>query len=179
MGPDEDTLMDKDNVVRLEDRIVRESRSVLEECLRRGARTMLQQAIDNEVSEYVRAHAGALGEDGRRLVVRNGYLPERDLVTGIGPVAVRQPRIRDGRPGERFTSKILPPFMRRIPSVDALIPVLYLKGISTGDFSEALEAILGPNAAGLSATNIVRLKEGWHKDYEAWAGRDLTAYSER
>jgi len=135
---------------------------------------MLQQAIDNEVSEYVRAHAGALGEDGRRLVVRNGYLPERDLVTGIGPVAVRQPRIRDGRPGERFTSKILPPFMRRIPSVDALIPVLYLKGISTGDFSEALEAILGPNAAGLSATNIVRLKEGWHKDYEAWAGRDLT-----
>jgi transposase-like protein len=165
--------MDKDNVVRFEDRIVRESRSVLEECLREGARKMLQHAIENEVNEYAQAHAGTVGQDGRRLVVRNGHLPERDLITGIGPVAIRQPRVRDGRPDQRFTSKILPPFMRRIPSVDALIPVLYLKGISTGDFSEALEAILGPNAAGLSATNIVRLKEGWQKDYETWAGRDL------
>jgi transposase-like protein len=173
MGPEEDTLMDKDNVVRLKDRIIEDSRSALEQLLAQGARTMLQQAIENEVTEYTREHVGALSGDGRRLVVRNGHLPERELVTGIGPVLVRQPRVRDGRAGERFTSKILPAFMRRIPSVDALIPVLYLKGISTGDFSEALEAILGPNAAGLSATNIVRLKEGWQKDYETWTGRDL------
>jgi putative transposase len=106
--------------------------------------------------------------------VRNGHLPERELVTGIGPVPIKQPRVHDGRPGEKFSSKILPPFMRRVPSIDALIPCLYLKGISTGDFGEALEAILGPQAKGLSATNIVRLKEGWKQDYEAWRQRDLS-----
>jgi transposase-like protein len=89
-------------------------------------------------------------------------------------VRIRQPRVHDRRPGEKFTSKILPPFMRRVPSLDALIPCLYLKGISTGDFAEALEAILGPQAKGLSATNIVRLKEVWKQDYEAWRKRDLS-----
>ena len=114
------------------------------------------------------------GNDGHRQVVQNGYLPERDLVTGVGPMRIRQPRVRDRRPAHRFSSRILPPFLRRVPSVDALIPVLYLKGVSTGDFSEALAAILGPQAVGLSATNIVRLKEGWQEDYQAWAKRDLT-----
>jgi transposase-like protein len=166
--------MTQDNVVCLEDRIVTESTSALDGILREGAMRMLQTAIENEVAEYIEKHEQERTEDGRRLVVRNGHLPERDLVTGVGPVRVKQLRVRDRREGHRFTSQILPPFMRRVPSVDALIPVLYLKGVSTGDFSEALEAILGPNAAGLSATNIVRLKEGWQKDYDAWSKRDLS-----
>lgn len=149
-------------------------KSVLEEVLRDGARKMLVKAINNEVAEYIDGHAHLRDERGRRLVVRNGYLPERDLVTGLGPIRIRQPRVNDRRPSKRFTSKILPPFMRRVPSIDALIPVLYLKGISTGDFSEALEAILGPQATGLSATNIVRLKECWKQEYEAWRKRDLS-----
>lgn len=165
--------MSKDTLICLEDRVASESRSVLDELIREGARRMLQVAMENEVREYLEAQAPVRDDAGRRSVVRNGHLPERDLVTGVGPVRVKQPRVRDRREGHRFTSQILPPFMRRVPSVDALIPVLYLKGISTGDFSEALEAILGPNAIGLSATNIVRLKEGWQKDYETWAKRDL------
>lgn len=149
-------------------------KTLLEELLHTGARQMLQAAIEQEVAEYVERHAGRQDLEGRRLVVRNGHMPERELVTGIGPVKVRQPRVNDRRPGEKFTSRILPPFMRRVPSVDALIPCLYLKGISTGDFGEALAAILGSQAAGLSATNIVRLKDGWKQDYEQWRQRDLS-----
>lgn len=151
-----------------------EVKPALEEVLREGARRMLQAAIEGEVSEYIGVHVDVLDKAGRRMAVRNGYLPERELLTGIGPVRIRQPRVHDRRPGEKFTSKILPPFMRRVPSIDALIPCLYLKGISTGDFGEALEAILGPRAKGLSATNIVRLKEVWKQDYEAWQQRDLS-----
>ena len=151
-----------------------DGKTALEELLREGARQMLQQAIEVEVAEYVDAHKSLLGEDGKRVVVRNGHGRERDILTGVGPLAVRQPRVNDKRPGEKFTSSILPPFMRRVPSIDALIPCLYLKGISTGDFGEALEAILGPQAKGLSATNIVRLKECWKHDYEAWRQQDLS-----
>lgn len=148
------------------------TRSVLDEIARAGAVRMLQAALVAEADEYCRQFS-EVDERGHRVVVKNGYLPERDLVSGIGPLPIKKPRVRD-RSGKRsFTSKILPPFLRRVPSIDALIPVLYLKGISTGDFSEALAAILGPNAAGLSASNIVRLKEGWQKEYDAWAKRDL------
>lgn len=153
---------------------VSETKSVLEEVLRQGAREMLLKAIEAEVAGYVEQHSHLCDEAGRRLVVRNGHLPEREILTGIGPVSIRQPRVNDKRPGQKFTSNILPPFMRRVPSIDALIPCLYLKGISTGDFSEALESILGPQAIGLSATNIVRLKEGWKQDYEGWNKRDLS-----
>jgi len=167
--------MHQDNVIQLSDReeLASESQLALEDILREGARKMLQAAIDNEVAEYVDARAELRGKDGRRQVVRNGSNPKRSLVTGVGPIEVQQPRVRDRREGHRFTSQILPPFMRRVPSVDALIPALYLKGVSTGDFSEALEAILGPNAAGLSATNVVRLKESWRHEYEAWSTRSL------
>ena len=134
---------------------------VLEEVILQGATQMLQTAIENEVVEYIEKHKHMADETGHRLVTRNGHLPGREIVTGIGPVDVQQPRVRDERPEENFTSSILPPYMRRLPSIDALIPALYLRGISTGDFKEALEAILGPNATGLSATNIVRLKEVW------------------
>lgn len=153
---------------------VSETKSVLEELLRQGAREMLLKAIEAEVAGYIDQHAHLVDEAGHRLVVRNGHLPEREILTGVGPVPIRQPRVNDKRPEQKFTSNILPPFMRRVPSIDALIPCLYLKGISTGDFSEALEAILGPQATGLSATNIVRLKEGWKQDYEAWNKRDLS-----
>ena len=151
-----------------------EVESALEGVLREGARQMLQAAVENEVAEYVQRHGAVVDEQGHRMVVRNGHLPERELVTGIGPVKVSQPRVHDRRAGEKFTSQILPPFMRRVPSIDALIPCLYLKGISSGDFVEALEAILGPQAKGMSATNIVRLKEVWKQDYEAWRQRDLS-----
>lgn len=160
-------------VVALGNRVETESRSILDDLLREGAREMLQQAIENEVSAYVDRHESVCDASGRRRVVRNGHLPSRDLVTGVGPVEVRQPRVDDRREGQKFTSKILPPYLRRVPSIDTLIPCLYLKGISTGDFSEALAAILGPQAAGLSATNIVRLKKSWEEDYAKWTKRSL------
>jgi transposase-like protein len=150
------------------------SESALDQLIREGARKMLQSALDNEVAEFIERMKSRRTEEGLREIVRNGHSPERDIISGAGPLRIKQPRVRDRKSEARFTSRILPPFLRRVPSVDALIPVLYLKGISTGDFSEALEAILGPNAAGLSATNIVRLKEGWKREYEAWAARDLS-----
>ena len=115
---------------------VSETKSVLEEVLRQGAREMLLKAIDAEVGGYIDQHSQLRDEAGHRLVVRNGHMPEREILTGIGPVPIRQPRVNDKRPGQKFTSNILPPFMRRVPSIDALIPCLYLKGISTGDFSD-------------------------------------------
>src|SRR6201984_882876 len=120
-------------------------------------------------------------EDGRNRIVRHGHLPEREVMTGIGPVAVRQPRVRDREtaaddPGRiRFTPAILPPYMRRSKSIETLLPILYLKGISTGDFSEALAALLGKDAAGLSASAIGRLKDGWLDEHTAWQRRDLSA----
>jgi len=159
----------------VESQIQAEPKSVLEEIIREGARKLLQQAIENEVAEYLERFRGQTDEEGRRLVVRNGTLPSRDLVSGIGPLRIRQPRVRDRREGEVFSSNILPRYMRRVPSVDSLIPVLYLKGISTGDFTKALEAILGQNASGLSAANIVRLKRQWEHDYQQWAKRDLSS----
>jgi transposase-like protein len=170
--------MKKSNVVRIETQasVVAEGRSNLEQVIRQGAQRMLQIAIENEVEEFVAAHASFRTVDDRQAVVRNGSLPARQIVTGLGPLEVQQPRVRDRRSGEKlsFTSNILPKYLRRVPSVDALIPALYLRGISTGDFTEALEAILGPNAAGLSAANIVRLKEGWEVEYEQWTTRDLS-----
>jgi hypothetical protein len=134
---------------------------------------MLQAAIENEVIEYIQTHGDRRDENGQRLVVRNGHLPEREVETGVGPVRVRQPRVRH-RDNGRFSSAILPKYMRRAPSIDALIAALYLKAISTGDFTEALEAILGEGASGLSATNIVRLKASWEEDYKAWSQRELS-----
>lgn len=138
---------------------------------------MLQKAIENEVQEFVQAHTELRTDEDLQAVVRNGSLPPRQIVTGLGSLEVQQPRVRDRRSGEkvRFSSNILPKYLRRVPSVDALIPALDLRGISTGDFTEALESILGPNAAGLSAANIVRLKEGWETECEDWTSRDLSA----
>jgi putative transposase len=161
-------------VISLEERAKDEAKSYLEELLSEGARKLLQTAIENEVAEYLEEHRERRTDAGQRAIVRNGHHPERELVTGVGPIKVRQPRIRH-RDGQKFSSAILPPYMRRVPSIDALIPALYLKGISTGDFSEALTAILGERASGLSATNVVRLKAGWEVEYKAWCQRDLSA----
>ena len=153
--------------------------SVLEQIAREGARKMLQLALENEVDEYVEAHKDLKDEQGRRVVVKNGYHPQRALVSGLGPLTIQQSRVDDRRLNdyrntERFNSKILPRYLRRIPSIDNLIPVLYLKGISTNDFPTALSAILGEGVKGLSATNIVRLKQIWEDEYQEWANRDLS-----
>lgn len=165
--------MKNDNVIAIGSRVEDESKTALEEIIRDGARKMLQAAIENEVSEYIERNRESTDGEGRRLVVRNGNMPEREIITGVGRIGIKQPRINDKRHGKKYTSNILPPYMRRVPSVDALIPALYLKGISTGDMYEALEAILGKKAAGLSATNVVRLKNAWKQEYEQWNSRSL------
>jgi transposase-like protein len=152
------------------------SRDVLTEILRQGARDLLAGAIEQEVIDYLREREGLRDETGRQLVVRNGYLPERTVQTGLGDVAVKKPRVRDRRPTEereQFESSILPRYLRRTKSMEELLPWLYLKGVSTGDFSEALKALLGPDAQGLSATTITRLKSTWEQEYEDWSRRSL------
>ena len=154
-----------------------ESRSPLDELIREGARRMLQAAIDAEVDDFLAEHSGRRDEQGRRLVVRNGSLPEREILTGAGKLPVRQPRVRDRSSGDDrvwFSPQVLPPYLKRTNSIEELIPWLYLKGISTGDFSEALQALVGERAKGLSANVVVRLKEQWSDEYEAWSKRDLS-----
>ncbi len=171
--------MPNDNVVRLIQPGAFDDQ--LTEVLRNGARALLAQAVEAEVAGFLAKHAEFKTEDGRARVVRHGHLPEREVMTGIGPVAVRQPRVRDrgvaaDDPGRiRFSPSILPPYMRRSKSIETLLPILYLKGISTGDFSEALAALLGKDAAGLSASAIGRLKDGWQDEHAAWQKRDLSA----
>ena len=140
----------------------------LTEVPRRGARSLLAHAVEAEVAAFLGSHADTLTEDGRRHLVRHGHLPEREIVKGIGPVAVRALRVRDrGLDGERlrFSSAILPPYARRSKSLEVLIPILYLKGTSTGDFEEVLAALLGHQADGRSAATIARLKDAWSKEH--------------
>jgi transposase-like protein len=151
----------------------------LTEILRNGARALLAHAVEAEVAGFLGDHADKLTTDGRQRVVRHGHLPEREIVTGIGPVAVRCPRVRDraadGGERIRFSSAILPPYARRSKSLEVLIPILYLKGVSTGDFEDALLALLGKEAGGLSASTIGRLKEAWSDEHARWSKRDLSA----
>ena len=137
--------------------------------LRQGAQELLLQAIETEVSEFLASHRELKDADGKQRVVRNGYLPERSIQTGIGDVAVKAPRVRD-RAGEiKFNSSLLPPYLRRTRSLEELLPWLYLKGLSTSDFSSALTALLGKDAPGLSANTISRLKEVWKGEQEQWS----------
>jgi len=159
------------------------SEDVLTDVLRDGAQRLLAQAIEAEVVTWIEIHRQLVDENGHRLIVRNGRMPTRSIVTGVGSVAVAQPRVHDrrpesaigndGQPVERFRSKILPPYLRKTKSMEELIPWLYLKGVSTGDFTEALQALLGPQATGLSATTITRLITTWQGDYETWSKRSL------
>jgi putative transposase len=166
--------MSQGTVLAFEEQANQQMESALDDIVREGARRMLQTALEAEVADYITRHADLVDGNGHRLVVRNGHHGEREVLTGAGSLAVQQPRANDKRPDHRFTSNILPPYMRKSPKLEALIPALYLKGISTGQFAEALEAILGPNAAGLSATTVTRLLKQWQKDYSDWNGRDLS-----
>jgi len=155
-----------------------EGRDLLDVVVRRGAQQILQQAIEAEVQEFLQEHQDRCDADGKRLVVRNGHQPARKIVTGAGALEVRQPRVRDNSPAPcervQFSSAILPPYLRRSKAIEEFIPWLYLRGISTGDFSEVLQTLLGEPAQGLSPNVIVRLKEQWTAEYQEWSRRDLT-----
>ena len=151
----------------------------LTEVLRSGARALLTQAVEAEVAEFLARYADLRTATGHQRVVRHGHLPEREIMTGIGPVAVRQPRVRDREAAEgehiRYSPSILPRYARQAKSLEVLIPILYLKGISTGDFEEALASLVGKDAPGLSASTIARLKEVWTEEHARWQKRDLSA----
>jgi transposase-like protein len=151
---------------------------LLDEIAREGARRMLIQALRAEADDYVERHRGERDEHGRALVVRNGQAQPRKLTLGVGTVELKAPRVDDRRRDEqggrqRFTSQLLPPYMRRSPKVAEVLPILYLRGLSTGDFRPALEGLLGEDAAGLSPTNIARLTACCEKEYTAFRQRDL------
>jgi len=152
----------------------------LTEVLRSGARQLLAQAVEAEVKDFLAAYADETLDDGRQRLVRHGHMPERTIQTGIGPVEVSQPRVRDRAQGTeriRFSSAILPPYARRSKSLDVLLPVLYLRGISSGDLQEALSALLGKDAPNVSPSVLARLKAGWQEEFERWSKRDLSARS--
>lgn len=146
--------------------------------LRDGARKMLAQAVELEVEDYLARHADLRGADGKRLVVRNGHMPERTIQTGLGDIPVKAPRVNDKRRDAdgnriRFHSALLPAYLRRTKAIEELIPWLYLKGVSTGDFSDALASLLGKDAPGLSASTVTRLKSVWQEEYEQWRKASL------
>lgn len=170
--------MKKDSVVSIEE--PSPTKDALTEVLREGAQRLLAEAVQAELEDLLEVYQEERDQEGRQRLVRNGYLPERKIQTGIGGIAIRIPRVRDRGSGQepeeiiRFRSSLVPPYLRRSKSVEELLPLLYLKGISTGDFTEALSALLGPDAPGLSAKTISRLKQKWMQDYERWRGRDLS-----
>ncbi|MCY4426448.1 MAG: IS256 family transposase [Halieaceae bacterium] len=164
--------MTKSNVIDLEGR--ESSIDPLTELLRTGARQLLQQAIGAELQELLSTHAERRLEDGRAGVVRNGFLPERQIQTGIGPVTVAIPKVR-AKTGEpvTFRSALVPPYVRKTQSLEAALPWLYLKGISTGEMGAALDVLVGPEAKGLSASTVSRLKHAWAQEYQAWRDERL------
>lgn len=164
--------MSKDNVV--EFRAPEGIDDPLTELVRAGARQLIQRAIEAELGEQLAQYAELTDDQGRRAVVRNGYLPGREIVTGVGPVSVKVPKVRS-RTQQRvvFRSSLVPPYVRKTKRVEAALPWLYLKGISTGQMQEALEVLVGPDAKGLSAPVVSRLKRAWETDYAAWCKREL------
>ena len=166
--------MSHDNVFALKNpAVANEVRDALTEVLQEGARSLLAQAIEAEVAEFLARHGDTRDATGRARLVRNGYLPERTIQTGLGDVPVKAPRVRDRAGQLRFRSSILPPYLRRTKTIEELLPWLYLKGISTGGFSEALAALLGRDAPGLSAGTISRLKAVWQAEHARWEKRSL------
>jgi putative transposase len=159
--------MNTSTVIALEERA--ESLDPLTELLRAGARQLIEQAVETELQELLAAHAGRLLADGRAGVVRNGYLPEREIQTGLGPITVRIPKVRvkTGEP-VTFRSALVPPYVRKTRSLEAALPWLYLKGVSSGEMEAALEVLVGPEAKGLSASTVSRLKHSWAQEYQEW-----------
>ena len=167
--------MKKDNVISLEKPA--ENRDSLTETLQAGAKELLTKAVQAEMHEFLSLYQDVIDEQGRQCVVRNGYLPARQIMTGLGEVDIRVPKTRDrGGEGRHFRSGLLPPYIKRTKSVENVLPWLYLKGIFTGDFSEALAALLGDDASGLSAGTISRLKQSWHQEHDVWRKRDLSKH---
>jgi transposase-like protein len=148
----------------------------LEELIRQGARQIIQQVVESELQSLLSSYAHVTSISGQRVVVRNGYQPERAILTAVGPVSVRVPKIRDrSGSGIKFNSQLVPPYVRRSQRISAALPWLYLKGISTGDMSEALQALVGDQAKGLSPAVVSRLKKQWSEDWKAWNKRDLSS----
>jgi putative transposase len=164
--------MGKDSVVRFHR--PEEVEDPLTGLLRSGAQRLIRQAVEAELCELLGRHADQVDERGRPAVVRNGYLPEREIVTGVGPVSVKVPKVRS-RQGEAvvFHSSLVPPYVRRTKTLDAALPWLYLKGIATGQMKEALQVVVGPQARGLSASVVGQLKRQWQSEYERWCKRRL------
>lgn len=151
----------------------------IDELIRNGAQRIIRAALESEVDAFIDYYENIRDKKGHKVVVRNGFMPERELLTPCGSVTIKQPRVDDRglkshEVDDRFTSAILPKYLRRTPSLDNLIPILYLKGISTGDFPTALSAILGDSVKGLSASTVTRLKQIWEEDYKKWTSRDLS-----
>ena len=167
--------MTQDNLVKFKTPETSENfNDALSELLRQGARQIIAQAVESELNEFLSQYQELRDESGRQGVVRNGYLPARTITTGVGEVEVQVPKVRDRtKSGIKFNSLLLPPYLKRSRSVEEVLPCLYLKGISTGDFSEALSALLGPDAKGLSSATISRLKSKWQGEHQDWQGRSL------
>ena len=142
--------------------------------LRSGAQQLINQAVEAELEELLSQHSGRRTEDGHVVVVRNGHLPERELQTGLGPVTVRIPKVRS-KTGEpvTFHSALVPPYVRKTKSLEAALPWLYLKGVSSGEMGEALKVLIGPDAKGLSASTVSRLKQVWGQEYRSWCDEPL------
>ena len=152
-----------------------EQNDPLQELLKEGARKMLASAIEAEVAAFIKQHSPLITEDGKAAVVRNGYLPKRPIQTGLGDLEVQVPKVRDrSGTGIKFNSVLVLPYLKRTKTIEEFLPWLYLRGISTGDFSETLKHLLGPDAPGLSSATISRLKQDWEADYKDWNKRDLT-----
>ena len=168
--------MSKDNVIAIKkpDTFVDDP---ISEILRQGARSLITQALEIEIEIFINQYKDLRDQMGLQRIVRNGYLPERQIQTGIGPVSVKAPRIRDRHQNSskriHYSSAILPPYLRKTRSMEHLLPWLYLKGVSTGDFGDALAALVGKDAPGLSAPTIARLKTVWQQEYEQWQKRSL------
>ncbi len=169
----EDTPLSKSNVVSIDQ--VERPEDALTEVLRRGSRLLLCEAIEAEVESFLVEYQDQRTAVGHRRLVRNGYMPEREIQTGIGGISVKVPRVRDRQGELHFRSNLVPPYLRRSKSIADLLPWLYLRGISTGDFSRALEALVGPEAPGLSSSTVSRLKRVWGQEYSEWRQRDLSS----
>ena len=151
------------------------SNDPLHELIRQGARDLIAHAVETELESLLKQYADVKTPDGRRAVVRNGHLPKRTIQTGVGDVEVQVPKVRDrNSSGIRFNSQLLPPYLKRAQSLDELIPWLYLRGVSSGDFQEALSALVGEQANGLSANTVSRLKANWLDEHKDWRRRDLS-----
>lgn len=170
-------MRDQDNVVSLNNPSNGQIEDLLTDIAREGAQKMLAAALELEVADFLKKHNQCRTEAGHARFVRNGYLPERQIQTGIGDIEIKQARVRDrasGKDNINFSSSIIPPYLRRSKSIDKLLPVLYLKGISTGDFQAALAPIVGDNAKNLSPNVISNLKSSWQNEYQEWNQRDLS-----